>query len=166
MKYLIESYNEFLNEMALSAEEKKARRKERRAAKKQGIKLPRISSKKSKKMTSADLSVIDSALPSERWQGRNWLIDYFTSERNGKFYVGVAASGKRGYPRDADIKALNTPKPVLHIGYAYATGVAVNMYSGKPITLKTIKDADEYYDDRGYTEYEFDGAVYYEVIKK
>jgi hypothetical protein len=163
------SGEDFLSEMALSSEEKKARRKERRAAKKQGIKLPKISSKSSgdsKKMTSADLSVIDSSLPSERWQGRDWFISYFTSERDGKFYVGISAGGKRGYPRDADIKALNTSKPALPSGYVYATGVAVNMYSGKPITVKTIKDADEYYDDRGYTEYEFDGEVYYEVIKK
>jgi hypothetical protein len=157
------SEEDYVSEMALSTEEKKARRKERRAAKKQGIKLPKIGSKT---MTSADLSHIESSLPSERWQGRDWLISYFTSEKNGKFYVGVSASGKRGYPRDADIKALNTSKPSLPSGYEYVTGTAVNMYSGKPITIKTIKEADDYYDDRGYTEYEFQGEVYYEVIKK
>lgn len=45
MKYM-QSYGDFLNEMALSPEEKKARRKERRDAKKAGIKLPRLNSKK------------------------------------------------------------------------------------------------------------------------
>lgn len=42
MSYLNESFEEFVNEMAMSPEEKKERRKLRREAKKKGEKLPRI----------------------------------------------------------------------------------------------------------------------------
>jgi hypothetical protein len=111
-----------------------------------------------------DISLIENNLPSERWSG-NWNTDFFTTKKNDKIYVGITVGGKRGYPRDAYIKALNTSKPALPSGFTYTTGTPINMYTNKPVTLKSIKEDDELYDDRGYTDSEFHGEVYYEVTK-
>ena len=74
MKYLNESFGDFLNEMALSPEEKKARRKERRAAKKTGTKLPKLNSKnKAAQMTPDELmAAIKNASPSYRIEWDHW----------------------------------------------------------------------------------------------
>ena len=114
--------------------------------------------------TNTDISLIEDSLPSERWSG-NWFTDFFVTKNNDKIYVGIVVGGKRGYPRDAYIKALKTPKPSLPKGFTYTTGTPVNMYTNEPVTLKSIKEDDEYYDDRGYTDSEFNGEVYYEVTK-
>ena len=53
MKYLNESFEDFVNEFAMSPEQKKARRKERRAAKKSGTKLPKLTKGASAKANSA-----------------------------------------------------------------------------------------------------------------
>ena len=111
-----------------------------------------------------DISLIENSLPSERWSG-SWFTDFFATKYNDKIYVGIVVGGKRGYPRDAYIKVLKTSKPALPSGFTYTTGTPVNMYTNTPITLKSIKEDDEYYDDRGYTDSEFDGEVYYEVTK-
>jgi len=74
MKYLNESFEEFVNEMALSPEDKKARRNERRHAKRFGITLPPLSSaQKSAKTTKASqltpeelLAAVIDASPSRR----------------------------------------------------------------------------------------------------
>lgn len=111
-----------------------------------------------------DISLIEDSLPSEKWSG-SWFTDFFTTKNNDKIYIGIVVGSKRGYPRDAYIKALNTSKPKLPSGFTYTTGTPVNMYTNTPVTLKSIKEDDEYYDDRGYTDSEFDGEVYYEVTK-
>ena len=111
-----------------------------------------------------DISIIEDNLPSERWSG-SWFTDFFTTKKNDKIYVGIVVGGKRGYPRDAYIKALKTPKPKLPNGFTYTTGTPIDIYNNKPVTLKSIKEDDKMYDDRGYTDSEFDGAIYYEVTK-
>jgi len=74
MKYLNESFEEFVNEFAMSPAEKKARRSERRAAKKSGTKLPKINSKnKASTMTPEELlKAVQDASPSYRIEWDHW----------------------------------------------------------------------------------------------
>lgn len=97
------------------------------------------------------------------WIGRDFTVHYFAKEIKGKIYVDVDAGGKRGYPRDAEFVAMDNPPLDLPNGFNYKQP-PLN-YDLTKMTAKTIKDVDNFYDDRGYTEYEFSGSCLFEIVK-
>lgn len=114
-------------------------------------------------ITQDDLDYINETLPDEKTVNR-FFISYYTDNIGGKPVIVIDVSGKRGRPSDAYLMALRTNKPKLPSGYKYVSGKAID-YNGEPVTADSIKKDDEYYDDRGYTDSEFDGAVLYEIEK-
>ena len=86
MDYINESFEDFVNEFAMTPDEKKARRKARRAAKKTGTKLPKSNAKnKGASLTpEALLQAVKDASPSHRIQ---W-------HQSGNFFS--AETGDRG----------------------------------------------------------------------
>lgn len=114
-------------------------------------------------ITQDDLDYINETLPDEKVVNR-FFISYYADNIGGKPVIVIDVSGKRGRPRDAYLTALRTNKPKLPSGYKYVSGKAID-YKGEPVTADSIKKDDEYYDDRGYTDSEFGGAVLYEIEK-
>lgn len=96
-------------------------------------------------------------------KGGSLSVDYGIETSGKKMFVVAAVNGKRGYPRDADRKAMNS-KPSLPAGFKFKTGKPVYM-NGKEMTAASIKKDDEYYDDRGYQDSEFYGEARFEIVK-
>ena len=95
----------------------------------------------------------------------NYNYGYGVNENKDKTYtLEITYSGKRGYPRDAEIKAMRKQRPNLPQGYEYIN-TKPEWYNGSPMTIESINELDEYYDDRGYTEYEFYGTAYHRFKK-
>jgi len=117
-----------------------------------------------KEISRDDIRSIQSALGEEGYSSAGFDIGYSVGQRGGKTYVSVGANGKRGYPRDAEKKAMSS-KPPLPAGYKYVTGDPVD-YQGNKMTTQSLKDADERYDDRGYQSSEFFGEAHFEIAPK
>lgn len=111
----------------------------------------------------AAMKILDESVEESTRSGRI-DIEVFAAKGDNpdQFYVVVEADGKRGFPRDAYFAALNHQKPVLPDGFEYTTGKPTN-WGGEEVTAKSIKEDDERYDDRGYTDSEFSGGVRYAV---
>ena len=98
MKYLNESFHDFVNEMAkMTPEEKKARRKQRRLAKKRGTKLPRLTkSNKATTMTPERLKeIIEETSPSSRIEWHHWHNEFYgsTGDRGPRTDLGGGENG-------------------------------------------------------------------------
>ena len=101
---------------------------------------------------------------SETRSGDFYIDKTIEKKHDGTFMLSVNVSGKRGTVSSAYIKALSVSKPELPKGFEYETGTPID-WGGKEVTRQTIKEDDDYYDDRGYTDSEFGGGVYYKIVK-
>lgn len=114
--------------------------------------------------TEEDVNKIKEVLPGEKSLGR-FFVGYDVAKKNdSELLVIVQVDGKRGLPREAELKAIYLPRPPLPAGYQYAPGGPID-FSGEPMTPETIRERDEIYSDRGYTDSEFSGYVCHKVIK-
>ena len=96
----------------------------------------------------------------------DYYYSYYVQEnKDGTYKLTVSYGDKRGYPRDAEIKAMRKNPPLLPSGFEYSNSSAEN-YDGSPMTMLSIKESDMYYDDRDYQENEFDGQAYWTIKKK
>jgi len=118
-----------------------------------------------KKPIQIDVDKVNDELEKKSYRSGGLDVDFRLTDKqkDGSYLLQVAVNGKRGYPRDADKKAMSASLPSLPAGLEYVDKKPINRYSGKEITAKTIKQDDDNYDDRGYQDSEFYGEASYKV---
>ena len=110
------------------------------------------------------IKFLEKALEGEKKVGRYYKdVGVWANDNNDGIIVSVVMYGKRGRVGDAILKALSYGKPQLPIAYEYKYPYPTDG-RGKKVTAQTIKADDERYDDRGYTDSEYQGAVEYTVV--
>jgi len=110
------------------------------------------------------LEDLSNNLENKSYKSGRFDIDFDIQKTGDNIRLLIAAHGKRGYPREAYLKALSTPLPTLPNGYEYVDRKPKD-YTGNIMTPTSIKSDDDNYDDRGYIDSEFSGVVYYNVQK-